>query len=154
MLLNLRKFLMQNLLSKEEMDALAQAVIPKMAAGEKSDDIIEQPEQPNLTAAIDTSDQKVQANPEPVRLPTMKDIQNIDREQLVHTGSETLYENIKVGEPDYNYKKPEGSADGLIIEVHNDPENAWSDGSQSLKFDNFKKVVEKSHKIAAVIGRE
>lgn len=103
-------------LSKEEMDALAQAVIPKMAAGEKSDDIIAHPEQPNLTAAIDTSDQKVQANPEPVRLPTMKDIQNIDREQLVHTGSETLYENIKVGEPDYNYKKPEGSPDGLIIE--------------------------------------
>lgn len=45
-------------------------------------------------------------------------------------------------------------ADGLIIEVHNDPENAWSDGSQSLKFENFQKVVEKCHKIAAVIGRE
>lgn len=24
-------------------------------------------------------------------------------------------------------------ADGLIIEVHDDPENAWSDGAQSLK---------------------
>lgn len=24
-------------------------------------------------------------------------------------------------------------ADGLIIEVHNDPEHAWSDGAQSLK---------------------
>ena len=45
-------------------------------------------------------------------------------------------------------------ADGLIIEVHNDPENAWSDGSQSLKFDNYRSVVEKCHKIAAVIGRE
>lgn len=28
-------------------------------------------------------------------------------------------------------------ADGLIVEVHHDPENALSDGAQSLKFDNF-----------------
>lgn len=45
-------------------------------------------------------------------------------------------------------------ADGLIIEVHNDPEHAWSDGAQTLNFENFKTVVEKCHKIAAVIGRE
>ncbi len=28
-------------------------------------------------------------------------------------------------------------ADGLLVEVHPDPENAWSDGEQSLDFDEF-----------------
>ena len=45
-------------------------------------------------------------------------------------------------------------ADGLIIEVHNDPENALSDGIQSLKPDSFKKLIEKGRKIAQVIGRD
>ena len=37
-------------------------------------------------------------------------------------------------------------ADGLILEVHNNPECAWSDGAQSLK-------IEKGRAIAKVIGR-
>lgn len=45
-------------------------------------------------------------------------------------------------------------ADGLIIEVHNDPENAWSDGAQSLKPERFAEVIRKGRKIANVIGRE
>lgn len=45
-------------------------------------------------------------------------------------------------------------ADGLIIEVHNDPEHALSDGAQTLNFKHYKDVVEKCHKIAEVIGRE
>ena len=44
-------------------------------------------------------------------------------------------------------------ADGLIIEVHNDPENAWSDGAQSLKPERFAEVIRKGRKIAEVIGR-
>lgn len=44
-------------------------------------------------------------------------------------------------------------ADGLIIEVHNDPEHAWSDGAQSLKPQRFKEVIKKGRKIATVIGR-
>lgn len=44
--------------------------------------------------------------------------------------------------------------DGLIIEVHNDPENAWSDGAQSLKPERFADVIEKGKKIAQVIGRD
>ena len=44
--------------------------------------------------------------------------------------------------------------DGLIIEVHNNPEEAWSDGAQSLKIDNFAKVIEKGRTIAKVIGRD
>ena len=45
-------------------------------------------------------------------------------------------------------------ADGLIIEVHENPERAWSDGSQSLKPDRFASVIEKGRAIARVIGRE
>lgn len=44
-------------------------------------------------------------------------------------------------------------ADGLIIEVHDRPECAWSDGAQSLKPENFKEVIRKGKAIAAVIGR-
>ncbi len=45
-------------------------------------------------------------------------------------------------------------ADGLIIEVHENPECAWSDGAQSLKPDRFASVIEKGRAIARVIGRE
>ena len=45
-------------------------------------------------------------------------------------------------------------ADGLIIEVHNDPQNAWSDGAQSLKPDKFRQVIEKCRAIAHVVGRD
>ena len=44
-------------------------------------------------------------------------------------------------------------ADGLILEVHNNPECAWSDGAQSLKPDKFKTLIEKGRAIAKVIGR-
>lgn len=45
-------------------------------------------------------------------------------------------------------------ADGLIIEVHNNPECAWSDGAQSLKPERFAEVIKKGRKIAQVIGRD
>ena len=45
-------------------------------------------------------------------------------------------------------------ADGLIIEVHNNPECAWSDGDQSLKPEKFARLVEKCRAIAHVVGRE
>ena len=45
-------------------------------------------------------------------------------------------------------------ADGLIIEVHNDPQNAWSDGAQSLKPDKFRQVIDKCRAIARVVGRD
>lgn len=44
-------------------------------------------------------------------------------------------------------------ADGLIIEVHNDPANALSDGAQSLTYENFEKTMAKISGIAAAIGR-
>lgn len=45
-------------------------------------------------------------------------------------------------------------ADGLIVEVHHDPVNAWSDGAQCLTPDNYKTMIDKSRAIAKVIGRD
>lgn len=45
-------------------------------------------------------------------------------------------------------------ADGLIIEVHNEPEKAVSDGSQSLKPAKFKELVRKGKMIAQLLGRD
>ena len=45
-------------------------------------------------------------------------------------------------------------ADGLMIEVHNQPECAWSDGAQSLRPDRFAEVIRKGRAIAKVIGRD
>lgn len=43
--------------------------------------------------------------------------------------------------------------DGLMIEVHSDPEHAMSDGGQSLKPKHFKEIIDKGRAIAQVIGR-
>ena len=45
-------------------------------------------------------------------------------------------------------------ADGLIIEVHEQPECAWSDGAQCLKPEKFTELIKKAREIARVIGRE
>ena len=45
-------------------------------------------------------------------------------------------------------------ADGLIIEVHTDPEHAWSDGAQTLKPEKFRQVVDKCRAVAHVVGRD
>ena len=45
-------------------------------------------------------------------------------------------------------------ADGLIIEVHNDPQKALCDGQQSIKPDVFGKLMEDLKVIAGAVGRE
>lgn len=45
-------------------------------------------------------------------------------------------------------------ADGLIIEVHTDPQNALSDGGQSLKPENFAALVKQARTIAEAVGRK
>jgi 3-deoxy-7-phosphoheptulonate synthase len=45
-------------------------------------------------------------------------------------------------------------ADGLLSEGHNDPENAWCDGSQSLKPERFRRLMEEVRGIAQIVGRE
>lgn len=43
--------------------------------------------------------------------------------------------------------------DGLMIEVHNDPDNAKTDGEQSLTIKQFFDAVPKIKKVAAAVGR-
>lgn len=45
-------------------------------------------------------------------------------------------------------------ADGLLIEVHTNPEEALSDGEQSIKPAAFKKLMEELKPIATAVGRE
>jgi len=44
-------------------------------------------------------------------------------------------------------------ADGLIIEVHPNPDIALKDGAQSLSFDNFRMLNDKVHRVATSLGR-
>ena len=45
-------------------------------------------------------------------------------------------------------------ADGVMIEVHNDPTHALCDGQQSIKPDVFATIMDDIRKIAAAVGRE
>ena len=45
-------------------------------------------------------------------------------------------------------------ADGLMIEVHNNPEKALCDGAQSLKPEKFDNLVRTVSQIAHVVGKE
>ena len=45
-------------------------------------------------------------------------------------------------------------ADGLMIEVHNDPAHALSDGAQSLTYESFTETMDSLRGIAAAVGRE
>ncbi|MDA2923252.1 3-deoxy-7-phosphoheptulonate synthase [Acidobacteria bacterium AH-259-G07] len=44
-------------------------------------------------------------------------------------------------------------ADGLLIEAHHDPDNALCDGAQSLKLEQFDKLMEELRLIAGAVGR-
>jgi 3-deoxy-7-phosphoheptulonate synthase len=45
-------------------------------------------------------------------------------------------------------------ADGLIIEVHNDPARALSDGAQSLTYESFAETMPELRQLALAVGRE
>ncbi|MEK6577413.1 MAG: 3-deoxy-7-phosphoheptulonate synthase, partial [Nitrospirota bacterium] len=45
-------------------------------------------------------------------------------------------------------------ADGLIIEVHSNPEEAYSDGEESLRPDQFKSLMTDLRRIALAVDRE
>ena len=63
------------------------------------------------------------------------------------------------GTGNYHYVAPmalaavAGGADGLIIEVHPDPEHATSDGPQSLKPAKFTALMDKIRKVAEAVDR-
>jgi 3-deoxy-7-phosphoheptulonate synthase len=44
-------------------------------------------------------------------------------------------------------------ADGLLLEVHPDPDHALSDGAQSLSFGGFEKLLESLRRLAEPLGR-
>lgn len=44
-------------------------------------------------------------------------------------------------------------ADGLMIEVHNNPASALSDGYQSLKLNRFKELLDKIKQLSPIVGR-
>lgn len=64
------------------------------------------------------------------------------------------------GTGDYHYVAPmslaavASGADGLIIEVHPDPERASSDGPQSLKPKKFAALMEQVKRVAIAVNRE
>jgi 3-deoxy-7-phosphoheptulonate synthase len=45
-------------------------------------------------------------------------------------------------------------ADGIIIEVHHDPDNAMSDGTQTITPEQMKKILVKIRAIAPIVDRE
>ena len=45
-------------------------------------------------------------------------------------------------------------ADGIMIEVHNDPEAALSDGEQAMLPEKFEQIVKQMRAVAAAIGKE
>lgn len=45
-------------------------------------------------------------------------------------------------------------ADGLLIEVHNDPKHALCDGAQSITPEQFRQTMAKLKKVALAVGRE
>lgn len=44
-------------------------------------------------------------------------------------------------------------ADGLLVEVHPDPDRAFSDGAQSLDFPSFARLMESLRRMAELLGR-
>jgi 3-deoxy-7-phosphoheptulonate synthase len=44
-------------------------------------------------------------------------------------------------------------ADGLLLEVHHDPDHALSDGAQSLKPEQFTELMKQLRMIAPAVGR-
>ncbi|EKD83267.1 MAG: hypothetical protein ACD_39C00779G0001, partial [uncultured bacterium] len=45
-------------------------------------------------------------------------------------------------------------ADGLMLEVHQQPEAAFSDGAQSISPGEFCRVIERARKVASAVGRQ
>ena len=44
-------------------------------------------------------------------------------------------------------------ADGLLIEIHPDPENAMSDSGQALDFDTFIRLMSEIDAMSELLGR-
>lgn len=56
--------------------------------------------------------------------------------------------------PDMAVAAVAAGADGLMIEVHPNPETAMSDGYQSLDFPGFDALMQRCQKVAEAVGQE
>jgi 3-deoxy-7-phosphoheptulonate synthase len=56
--------------------------------------------------------------------------------------------------PDMAAASIAAGADGLILEVHPDPEHAMSDGYQSLTFPQFEATMDKCRRVATALGKQ
>ncbi|MCG8565108.1 MAG: 3-deoxy-7-phosphoheptulonate synthase [Desulfobacterales bacterium] len=56
--------------------------------------------------------------------------------------------------PSLAYAAAAMGCDGVMIEVHHDPDQALSDGPQSLYPDQFKRVVEKMNAVRQIVGSQ
>jgi 3-deoxy-7-phosphoheptulonate synthase len=56
--------------------------------------------------------------------------------------------------PDMTLASIAAGADGLILEVHPDPETALSDGYQSMRFDQFADLMKRCRKVAEAVGKQ
>ena len=45
-------------------------------------------------------------------------------------------------------------ADGIMCEVHNDPEHAWCDGAESITPETFDNLMGRLKQLAPIMGRE
>jgi 3-deoxy-7-phosphoheptulonate synthase len=55
--------------------------------------------------------------------------------------------------PDMALASVAAGADGLILEVHPDPEHAASDGYQTLNFKQFENLMARCRKVADAVGK-
>ena len=53
-----------------------------------------------------------------------------------------------------NYPALAAGADGLLVEVHNDPKNALCDGAQSITPEAFRSLMGRLGDLARCLGRE
>jgi 3-deoxy-7-phosphoheptulonate synthase len=56
--------------------------------------------------------------------------------------------------PDMAAASVAAGADGLMIEVHPDPERALSDGYQSLNFEQFEQLMQRCRTVATALGKK
>lgn len=95
----------QAALSQEEMEVLAKETIRAQRNNQElPNSIINDENVPTPSVPVPSTEEKLAANPETVRLPSIGDIANVKQEDLTLTKSEMLYENVTVGQPDPNYK--------------------------------------------------
>jgi 3-deoxy-7-phosphoheptulonate synthase len=55
--------------------------------------------------------------------------------------------------PSMSYASVAAGADGLIIEVHPDPDHALKDGAQSITIETFEEMMPILAKVADAVGR-